>query len=217
MIIANNIHKSFGTVEVLKGASLTITEPSLCAILGKSGSGKSTFLQILGTLDQPDKGELSIHGLDTLSLSEQHLANLRNEQIGFIFQFHHLLSEFTALENVCIPYYINGRAKAKAEVRAKELLDYLELSHRLDHKPSQLSGGEQQRVAVARALMNDPEIILADEPTGNLDQESSQHLMNKFIELNSKFDKTVIIVTHNADLANQCDRIFSMNDGILQT
>ncbi len=215
MISAKNIYKSFGTVDVLKGASLDISTPEIAAILGKSGSGKSTFLQIIGTLDQADKGTVNLLGNDIAKLNKNQLAELRNEHIGFIFQFHHLLAEFTALENVCIPYYIANKSKVDAERRGKELLDFLGLTHRLTHKPKELSGGEQQRVAVARAMMNNPDIIFADEPTGNLDGKSSQNLLDIFKQLHTEFEKTIIMVTHNEDLAKQCHTTYHMTDGIL--
>lgn len=216
MIITRNIKKSFGTVEVLKGVNFTLDTPQLVAIVGKSGSGKSTFLQILGTLDRPDSGTVELLGKDVLTMNQKSLANIRNQDIGFIFQFHHLLAEFTALENVCIPYYITNQPTAKAEARAGELLDYLGLSHRLTHKPKELSGGEQQRVAVARALMMKPKILLADEPTGNLDSQASEDLLKIFRQLNDDFDQSIIMVTHNNELASKCDITYQMVDGVLQ-
>jgi len=216
VITARNITKSYGKVEVLRGVNFSVEEPKIISIVGKSGSGKSTFLHLLGTLDTPDGGSLSILDKDVLSYNENQLAEVRNKEIGFIFQFHHLLAEFTALENVSIPYYINNKSKEKAETRAKELLDYMDLGHRLDHKPKELSGGEQQRVAVARALMNQPKILLADEPTGNLDSQSSENLLEIFKKLHTDFGQTIIMVTHNNELAQRCDISYRMEDGILK-
>ena len=216
MIVARNIKKSFGAVEVLKGVNFNLDTPQMVAIVGKSGSGKSTFLHILGTLDRPDSGTCTLMGEDILTSSEKRLSEVRNTDIGFIFQFHHLLAEFSALENVCIPYYITNKSKSSAESRAKELLDYMGLSHRLTHKPKELSGGEQQRVAVARALMMKPRLLLADEPTGNLDSQASQDLLNIFRKLHNDFDQTIIMVTHNTELASKCDVTYQMKDGILQ-
>jgi len=216
VITARNITKSYGKVEVLRGVNFSVEEPKIISIVGKSGSGKSTFLHLLGTLDTPDGGSLSRLDKDVLSYNENQLAEVRNKEIGFIFQFHHLLAEFTALENVSIPYYINNKSKEKAETRAKELLDYMDLGHRLDHKPKELSGGEQQRVAVARALMNQPKILLADEPTGNLDSQSSENLLEIFKKLHTDFGQTIIMVTHNNELAQRCDISYRMEDGILK-
>ena len=216
MITARNIKKSYGKIEVLRGVNFSVEEPQIISIVGQSGSGKSTFLHLLGTLDTPDSGSLDILGNDVLLYNENQLAEVRNKEIGFIFQFHHLLAEFTALENVSIPYYINNKSKESAEARAEELLDYMGLSHRLSHKPKELSGGEQQRVAVARALMNQPKILLADEPTGNLDSQSSENLLEIFKKLHSDFGQTIIMVTHNDDLAEQCDMSYRMEDGILK-
>jgi len=216
VITARNITKSYGKVEVLRGVNFSVEEPKIISIVGKSGSGKSTFLHLLGTLDTPDGGSLSILDNDVLAYNENQLAEVRNKEIGFIFQFHHLLAEFTALENVSIPYYINNKSKEKAETRAKELLDYMDLGHRLDHKPKELSGGEQQRVAVARALMNQPKILLADEPTGNLDSQSSENLLEIFKKLHTDFGQTIIMVTHNNELAQRCDISYRMEDGILK-
>lgn len=216
MIIARNITKSYGKIEVLRGVNFSVDEPQIISIVGKSGSGKSTFLHLLGTLDTPDNGSLQILGNDVLSYNDNQLAEVRNSDLGFIFQFHHLLSEFSALENVCIPYYITNQSKEAAESRAKELLDYMDLGHRLTHKPKELSGGEQQRVAVARALMNQPKILLADEPTGNLDSQSSDNLLEIFRKLHADFDQTIIMVTHNDDLASRCDVSYRMEDGVLK-
>ena len=208
----SDIHKSYGSLHVLKGVDIDIEKSEVVAIVGKSGAGKSTLLHILGTLDAADRGELTICGQSTQNLSAKAVAKLRNEEIGFIFQFHHLLSEFTALENVCIPAYIQGISKSNAEKKGKELLDYMNLSDRLEHKPGALSGGEQQRVAVARALMNDPQIIFADEPTGNLDTENSTDMHKLFLKLRDDFGQTFILVTHNMELASMSDRILRMQD-----
>ena len=215
MVKATNIHKSYGTVHVLKDVDIEIQKGELVSIVGKSGAGKSTLLHILGTLDIADKGSLEINGENIESLSKKNLAQFRNNNIGFIFQFHHLLPEFTAVENVCIPAFIQNRKKEDAEKRAKELLDYLGLSHRLTHKPTQLSGGEQQRVAVARALMNQPAIVFADEPSGNLDSASSQELHQLLFDLKKDFQQTFIIVTHNEELAGKSDRRLVMEDGLI--
>jgi len=213
MIKATNVQKSYGNVHVLKGVDITIEKGELVSIVGKSGAGKSTLLHILGTLDNADKGDILINNQNVGALSPKKLANFRNTNIGFIFQFHHLLPEFTAVENVCIPAFIQNTNKAEAEKRAKELLDYLGLSHRLTHKPTQLSGGEQQRVAVARALMNKPAIVFADEPSGNLDSASSQELHQLLFDLKNDFQQTFIIVTHNEELAGMSDRRLVMEDG----
>lgn len=215
MISVRNIKKAYGQLQVLKGVDLTIQRGEFVSIVGKSGAGKSTLLHIMGTLDQADEGALIINEEDISHLNAKKLANFRNQNIGFVFQFHHLLPEFTALENVCIPAFIQGQTEQKAEVRAKELLDYLGLAERLSHKPTQLSGGEQQRVAVARALMNDPAIVLADEPSGNLDSATSQELHQLLFKLRDDFQKTFVIVTHNEDLATMSDRTLKMVDGKL--
>jgi lipoprotein-releasing system ATP-binding protein len=216
MIIASNIHKYYGKLEVLKGVDLHIKKGEIVSIVGASGAGKTTLLQILGTLDvQSNKNEstLLINNIETTNLSDKDLAKFRNEHIGFIFQFHQLLPEFTAIENVCLPAFIKKTSKTDAEKRAKELLDFLGLSHRYNHKPSELSGGEQQRVAVARALINNPSIIFADEPSGNLDSESADNLHKLFFELREKFGQTFVIVTHNEELAEMADRKLTMVDG----
>jgi lipoprotein-releasing system ATP-binding protein len=216
MITAKNIHKHYGNLEVLKGIDLEIKKGEIVSIIGASGAGKTTLLQILGTLDKMSpnaQSSLIINDVKTEQLSEKELAKFRNDHIGFIFQFHQLLPEFTALENVCIPAFIQNKNKAEAEQRAKELLDFLGLSHRYDHKPNELSGGEQQRVAVARALMNKPAIIFADEPSGNLDSESAENLHNLFFKLREEFGQTFVIVTHNKELANMADRTIEMRDG----
>lgn len=215
MIKAQNIQKSYNNLSVLKGVDLDIQKGEIVSIVGKSGAGKSTLLHILGTLDRPDAGELSINGTSINSLNEKELANFRNHQIGFVFQFHHLLPEFTALENVCIPAYIQKKSEKESLERAKYLLNELGLEHRLEHKPTQLSGGEQQRVAVARALMNNPAVILADEPSGNLDTETSQELHELFFHLRDKIQQTFVIVTHNTELAKMSDRTLVMKDGLI--
>jgi lipoprotein-releasing system ATP-binding protein len=215
MLKAINIHKSYGKLHVLKGVDLDIKKGEIVSIVGKSGAGKSTLLHILGTLDNPDGGELIINDMNVSTLGQKPLANFRNKNIGFIFQFHHLLPEFTALENVCIPAFIGKSSEQAAITRAKELLDYLGLNDRLTHKPTQLSGGEQQRVAVARALMNNPAIVFADEPSGNLDSESSKDLHQLLFKLRDDFQQTFIIVTHNDELAKMSDRTLTMKDGLL--
>ena len=218
MIKATNIHKYYDELHVLKGVDLSIRESEIVSIVGASGAGKTTLLQILGTLDSfSEKADSTLHinGIEIASLKRKQLAKFRNEHLGFIFQFHQLLPEFTALENVCIPAFIKNTAPSKAEKKAKELLSFLGLSHRESHKPNELSGGEQQRVAVARALVNDPAIILADEPSGNLDTESAENLHNLFFRLRDEFGQTFIIVTHNEDLADMADRKLVMQDGII--
>jgi lipoprotein-releasing system ATP-binding protein len=220
MIHAKNIHKYYDNLHVLKGVDIHIKKGEVVSIVGASGAGKTTLLQILGTLDKAatsEKSELIVNSINIHDLNDRALAKFRNEHLGFIFQFHQLLPEFTALENVCIPAFIKGVEKTKAEKRAKELLDFLGLSERCEHKPNELSGGEQQRVAVARALMNNPEIILADEPSGNLDSESAENLHNLFFKLRDEFGQTFVIVTHNAELANLADRKLTMVDGKIVT
>jgi len=213
MIKAEQITKSFGSLQVLKGISLEITEGEVVSIVGASGAGKTTLLQILGTLSKQDSGVVTINGIRTDTLVNNQLARFRNGHIGFVFQFHQLLPEFNALENVSIPGFIARRPRKEVEDRARELLDFLGLSDRLDHKPGELSGGEQQRVAVARALVNDPRVILADEPSGNLDTENKQELHRLFIRLRERFKKTLVIVTHDRELAGMADRIITMKDG----
>ncbi|NND24757.1 MAG: ABC transporter ATP-binding protein, partial [Flavobacteriaceae bacterium] len=213
---AKNIHKYFDDLHVLKGVDLHIKSGEIVSIVGPSGAGKTTLLQILGTLDKASTKhdpELVLNGTSIIDLTEKDLAKIRNEQFGFIFQFHQLLPEFTALENVCIPAFIKGTARNLAEKRALELLEFLGLSHRKSHKPNELSGGEQQRVAVARALINDPKLIFADEPSGNLDSESAENLHNLFFKLRDEFGQTFIIVTHNTELADMADRKLTMVDG----
>tara|TARA_R110000868_G_scaffold143691_1_gene362130 strand:- start:2066 stop:2734 length:669 start_codon:yes stop_codon:yes gene_type:complete len=218
MIKAENIQKFYGDLQVLKGVNLHIAKGEIVSIVGPSGAGKTTLLQILGTLDlQSNKKDsrLTIKDSDITALSEKELARFRNENIGFIFQFHQLLPEFTALENVCIPAFIKKTTKSVAEKRAKELLDFLGLSHRYHHKPSELSGGEQQRVAVARALVNNPSVIYADEPSGNLDSESADNLHKLFFKLRDEFGQTFVIVTHNEELAEMADRKLTIVDGLM--
>jgi len=213
MIQANNITKSFGALQVLKGISLSVAKSEVVSIVGASGAGKTTLLEILGTLSTPDGGAVQLAGVDVFSLSSRELAKLRNRRLGFVFQFHHLLPEFTALENVCIPAFIAGAGRRKAEERAKELLSYLNLSHRMAHKPAEMSGGEQQRVAIARAMVNNPAVILADEPSGNLDSQNKQELHALFFKLRKEMEQTIVIVTHDEDLAAMCDRKIVMSDG----
>lgn len=214
MIKAINIHKKYGSLEVLKGVDISIAEAEVISIVGASGAGKTTFLQILGTLDKPDSGELIIKETAIKNLKEKELASFRNKNIGFVFQFHHLLPEFTAIENICIPAFIANTSKREAELKAEELLAYMGLLHRKHHKSNELSGGEQQRVAVARALINNPAVIFADEPTGNLDSHSANEMHTLFFMLREKFKQTFVIVTHNTDLANMADRKLEMKDGI---
>ncbi|WP_431134374.1 ABC transporter ATP-binding protein [Psychroserpens mesophilus] len=219
MIQVKNIHKYYGDLHVLKGVNLEIKKGEIVSIVGASGAGKTTLLHILGTLDKIDHKEdntLLINETDISKLNNKSLAKFRNNHIGFIFQFHQLLPEFTALENVCIPAYINGKTQTEAEKRAKDLLDFLGLKERYHHKPNELSGGEQQRVAVARALINDPELIFADEPSGNLDSESAENLHNLFFKLRDEFGQTFVIVTHNQELADMADRKLTMVDGRIQ-
>lgn len=215
MIHCSDIHKSYRDLNVLKGVDLEIKEGEIVSVVGASGAGKSTLLHILGTLDKADSGDLIIKNTRVSGLSEKKLAEFRNKHIGFVFQFHHLLPEFTALENVCIPAFIAKKNKKETETKAKELLTLLGLEQRIDHKPSELSGGEQQRVAVARALINEPAVIFADEPSGNLDSNNAKDLHQLFFTLREKFNQTFVIVTHNEELANMADRKLVMKDGMI--
>lgn len=215
MIEVKNIHKSFGEVEVLKGLDLTVAKGEVVAIVGPSGAGKTTLLQIMGTLSRADHGTVTINGIDTQKLNDKKLSEFRNKNIGFVFQFHHLLPEFTALENVCIPAFIGGAGRRQTELRAAELLSMLGMEHRLGHKPSQLSGGEQQRVAIARALINNPSVILADEPSGNLDSRNRDEIHRLFFDLRDRFGQTIVIVTHDDSLAAMADRTINMIDGVV--
>ena len=215
MIKVESLQKSYGTLKVLKGINLEVADSSVVTIVGASGAGKSTLLHLIGTLDRPDGGRVLMDGTDLYKLSDKELAEFRNRNIGFVFQFHHLLPEFTAVENVALPAMIAGATKAEAMKRAGELLDYLKLSERATHKPSQLSGGEQQRVAVARALVNNPKLILADEPSGNLDTENARKLHQLFFDLRDRFGQTFIVVTHNTELAQMADRTITLQDGVI--
>lgn len=213
MIKANNIYKSFGNVDVIKGIDIHIDKGEIVTIVGASGAGKSTLLQIIGTLEKADKGDVFINGQNVNKLGQKALAAFRNKNIGFVFQFHHLLPEFTALENICIPAFIAGESRSNALSKATKLLDYLNLTERANHKPSMLSGGEQQRVAVARALINNPSVILADEPSGNLDSQNAKELHELFFKLREQTGQTFVIVTHNPELAQMADRILTIKDG----
>jgi lipoprotein-releasing system ATP-binding protein len=215
MVESIGITKSFGSLQVLKDINFEIEKGEIVSIVGASGAGKTTLLQIIGTLSKPDSGKIVIEGKEINGMGNKKLAEFRNSQIGFVFQFHHLLAEFTALENVCIPAYINGRSKSDAETEAKKILDFLKLSERIEHKPGQLSGGEQQRVAVARALINNPSVILADEPSGNLDSVNKKELHELFFKLRDKYNQTFIIVTHDNGLAEMSDRILRIKDGVI--
>lgn len=216
MIEAKNIHKSFGSLKVLKGLNLYIKKNEIVTLVGPSGAGKTTFLQILGSLSRPDKGHVKINGVDINLLKDKEMAKFRNQNIGFIFQFHQLLPEFTAIENIMIPALMRGSNKMETMDKAKELLSFLNLDQRIEHKPSELSGGEQQRVAVARSLINSPEVIFADEPSGNLDTKSKKELHELFFELRDKFNQTFVIVTHNKELAHMADRMITIVDGVIE-
>ena len=216
MIESKDITKSYGDLKVLKGVNFTINKGEIVSVVGASGAGKTTLLQILGTLDRADGGDIVFENKSTSALSKKDLAQFRNQNIGFVFQFHHLLPEFTAFENVCLPGYIGKRNKKEVEKRAKELLIQLGLENRVEHKPNELSGGEQQRVSVARALINDPALILADEPSGNLDSTTAKELHQLFFDLRDKFQQTFVIVTHNEDLAKMADRTLVMKDGMIE-
>jgi len=215
MIVTSGITKAYGDLKVLKGIDILIEDKQVVCIVGASGAGKTTLLQIIGTLDKPDAGTILYNGSDISRLKGKALAAFRNNNIGFVFQFHQLLPEFTALENVCIPAFIAGKSRIEAEKKAEELLRFLKLDDRLDHKPSELSGGEQQRVAVARALINGPSVILADEPSGNLDTENKNELHKLFFDLRDTFKQTIIIVTHDRQLASMSDRILQIKDGLI--
>jgi lipoprotein-releasing system ATP-binding protein len=216
MIVAREIHKSYGKVEVLKGISLELKKGEIISIVGASGAGKSTLLHIIGTLDKADAGTIELNGIRVMKLNDRKLAEFRNRHIGFVFQFHHLLPEFTALENICIPAFIAKRSRKESIGKAMELLEFLNMKERSHHKPSELSGGEQQRIAVARALINSPDVILADEPSGNLDSASAVELHNLFFKLRDTFNQTYIIVTHNTELADMADRKLSIKDGVIE-
>lgn len=215
MITGKNIHKKYGSVEVLKGVEINIQKGEVVSIVGPSGSGKSTLLHILGTLDRADQGTVVMNDINVHNLSGNALSDFRNRHIGFVFQFHHLLPEFSAIENICIPGWLAGRSKKEVRKEAEELLGILGLSHRADNKPNQLSGGEQQRVAVARALINRPDIVFADEPTGNLDSAHARDLHQLFFDLRNQLEQTFLIVTHNEELAGLSDRVLQMRDGII--
>ena len=215
MIKANNIHKHYGDLHVLKGVNLSVEAGEIVSIVGASGAGKTTLLQILGTLDSADEGDLQINGKDLSALKDKALSYFRNTSIGFVFQFHNLLPEFSALENICLPAFIAGTPKKEAEKRALELLSFLNLKDRVEHKPNELSGGEQQRVAVARALINNPAVVLADEPSGNLDSQNADELHQLFFRLNKELGQTFVLVTHNQALANMAHRKLVMKDGII--
>lgn len=215
IIEARDIHKSFGPLQVLKGITTSIKKGEIVTIVGASGAGKTTFLQITGTLMRPSSGSVIINNTEVSRLKDNQLADFRNKHIGFVFQFHHLLPEFTALENVCIPAFIASVPKNEANRRARDIMTFLGLDHRLNHKPAELSGGEQQRVAVARALINNPDVVLADEPSGNLDSQNKKELHGLFFTLRDKYNQTFVIVTHDTELAGMSDRTIAMHDGLL--
>jgi lipoprotein-releasing system ATP-binding protein len=215
LIEATHIKKSFGSLQVLKGISVAINKGEIVSIVGASGAGKTTFLQIAGTLMKPSEGQIVINGTNIGSLRDREMARFRNKHIGFVFQFHHLLPEFTALENVCIPAFIAGRNKSETTRQAQEILEFLAVSHRMHHKPSELSGGEQQRVAVARALINNPDVVLADEPSGNLDSHNKKELHELFFTLRNQYAQTFVIVTHDTELAAMSDRTITLHDGLI--
>ncbi len=215
MIIARDIYKSFGSLQVLKGISLEVKKGEIISIVGASGAGKSTLLHILGTLDKADSGDVQVGDIPLQKMNEKRRSEFRNKKIGFVFQFHHLLPEFTALENICIPAFIAKRPVREVKKQARELLSFMKLEERADHKPSELSGGEQQRVAVARALINSPGVVLADEPSGNLDSASAVELHKLFFDLRDHFDQTYVIVTHNQELADMADRKLTIRDGVI--
>ena len=215
MLKATSIKKSYNHLQVLKGIDILINKGEVISIVGSSGAGKSTLLHILGTLDKPDEGTIEFNGVNITKMKERELARFRNEKIGFVFQFHNLLPEFTALENICIPGFIANKTKSDVEQRAFQLMDILNIRKRADHKPSELSGGEQQRTAVARALINSPDIIFADEPSGNLDSQNAQELHHLFFKLREDLQQTFVLVTHNNDLANMADRKLEMKDGLI--
>ena len=216
MLQATGIYKSYGALPILKGIDLHVATGEIVSLVGASGAGKSTLLHIVGTLDKPDRGSVSLHGTDIGGLSAKQLSAFRNEHIGFVFQFHHLLPEFTALENVCIPAYIKKTSPREAQKRASELLELLGVAHRGNHKPGELSGGEQQRVAVARALVNRPAVVLADEPSGNLDSENAAALHQLFVDLRNQLNQTFVVVTHNEELAGIADRVVHIKDGVIE-
>lgn len=215
MVVAENIHKSFGKVEVLKGINLRVNQGEVVSIAGASGAGKSTLLQILGTIETADRGKVLLDGIEISSLNDKSLSAFRNQRIGFVFQFHHLLPELTALENICVPAFIAGKSRKETKNRAFKLLEFIHLTYRASHKPSELSGGEQQRIAVARALINNPSVIFADEPSGNLDSNASKELHQLFFDLRNDFGQTFVIVTHNNELAAMADKQFLIKDGLI--